>query len=134
MSYDFIMYMRRNDFPEAGRLAEELRPFVLTMPMLDLRLTDGFVPVSDAGFEVSCSDVTARDIEEHQNALREAGEPDDEHIAILRASDMCMSFGCRDDREIRVAKLVAGAIAKLSKGFVCDPQTGEVAHGDYLSS
>ena len=34
--------------------------------------------------------------------------------------------------EIAAAKLVAGAIAKLSNGHACNPQIGEVVHGDYL--
>ena len=134
MSYDFLMFVRRDSFPAPSRLADELRPDGLVMPpALDISAADGFVPIADTGFEVCCSDLTEAHVAEHQNALREAGEPDDEHLAILRASDLFVSFGCHDDREIAVAKLVAGAIAKLSNGYVCDPQTGEVVRGDYLS-
>jgi hypothetical protein len=133
MSYDFLVYTRRDRFPAPDRLVEELRSHGLAMPpSLDLIAADGYVPIADTGFEVCCADLTSAHVEEHQSALREAGEPDDDHLAILRASDLFISFGCHDEREIATAKLVAGAIAKLSNGYVCNPQIGEVVHADYL--
>jgi|SRR5882757_5655484 len=133
MSYDFIMYVRFDELPSPSQLAEELRIMGLdTAPSLDLREARGFVPMADTGFEVVHSPITTEEIQDHESALRAAEEPDDEHLVILRASDTTMTFWCHDEREIAVARQVAGAIAKLSRGVVCDPQTGEVAHGGYL--
>ena len=133
MSYDFIVYTQRERLPDPDRLAEELSVVgVSTPPSVDLRVARGFVPMSDAGFEVTRSAVTTEQIEDHRNALAEAGEADDEHLAILLISDTRMTFRCREADEIAVARVVAGAVAKLSNGFVCDPQLATTVQGAYL--
>src|ERR1700755_2314215 len=123
MSYDFIVYTQRARLPAPDRLAEELSVVGLVIPpSVDLRIARGFVPMSDTGFEVTSSEITREQIEDHKSALAEAGEPDDDHLAILLASDMRMTLRCREPAEIATARIVAGAMAKLSNGFVCDPQ------------
>jgi hypothetical protein len=133
MSYDFIVYVQRERLPDPARLAEELSIVGLTTPpSIDLRGARGYVPMSDSGFEVTSSAITQEQIEDHKNALAEEGEPDDDHLAILLASDMRITFRCREPAEIATARMVAGAMAKLSNGFVCDPQLDLTVHGTYL--
>lgn len=133
MSYDVILYLKFNEFPSPGQLAQELSSAgFASPPSLDLREARGFVPMGDTGFEVSCAPITADEIRDHQNALRVADEADDEHLLILRESDTTMTFWCHDESEVAAARQVAGAIARLSRGYVCDPQTGEVTQGSYL--
>lgn len=133
MSYDFIVYTRSERLPDPDRLAEELSVVGLaTRPSADLRIARGFVPMSETGFEVTRSNITKEQIEDHKNALAEAGEPDDDHLAILLVSDLRMTFRCREPDEIAIARVVAGAVARLSAGFICDPQLDITVHGAYL--
>jgi hypothetical protein len=135
MSYDFIIYMRSNRFPEVAQLAAELSsraPWLVLPSSFDLRVARGYTPVGDAGFEVTRSSITAARIEGHKKALKEAGQDDDHHLSILLASDMRITFRCQDDQEISVARLVAGALATLSGGFLRDPQKDMTIKGSYL--
>lgn len=135
MSYDFIVYTQRNRIPEPSRLAAELSsraPWLALPASFDLREARGYVPLAGAGFEVWLSPITAAEIEEHKKALKEAGEEDDDHLAILQSSDTCIMFNCKDDEEISAARIVAGALATLSRGFVCDPQRDVTIEGSYL--
>lgn len=135
MSYDFIVYTHSSRFPEPHRLAEEVSarsPELALPPSFDLRAARDYVPLEKTGFEVTRSPITEAQLDSHREALREAGEADDEHLAVLLESDTRVTFRCKDDGEIEVAKLVAGAVAKLSNGFVCDPQRDVMVRGRYL--
>lgn len=135
MSYDFIVYTRSDRIPEPARLAVELssRAPWLTLPSsFDLREASGYVPLATTGFEVSIAPITAAEIEDHKAALKEAGEEDDDHLAILRASDTCVTFSCKDGNEISAARIVAGALTILCGGFLCDPQQDITVEGRYL--
>ena len=137
MSYDLIVYTRSSRFPEPHRLAEEVSarsPGLTLPPELDLRAADGYVPLASTGFEVSRSAVTPADVEDHREALKEAGDPDDEHLGVLLESDTCIAFHCQNDDEISTARIVAGAVAKLSGGYVYDPQLDVSARASYLPS
>lgn len=135
MSYDFIVYMQINRVPDPDRLAAEVSvhaPWLALAPF-DLRVDEGYVPLASTGFEVSRSPITSKDVEDYRELLREGGEvDDDEYIAVLRESDTTITLGCKDDAEISAARVVAGALAKLSNGFVCDPQLDVTVRGDYL--
>ena len=135
MSYDFIVYTRTNRIPEPARLAVELSsraPWLALPSSFDLRVASGYVPLATTGFEVSLAPITAAEIEDHLAALKEAGEEEDDHLAILRACDTCVTFHCKDDNEISAARIVAGALAILSGGFLCDPQKDVTVEGRYL--
>lgn len=135
MSYDLIVYTHSSRFPEPNRLAEEVSarsPGLALPPSFDLRVVRGFVPLDSTGFEVTRSAITAAQIESHREALRENGEADDEHLAVLLEMDTRVTFCCKDEDEISAARVVAGAVAKLSNGFVCDPQYDVLVRGDYL--
>lgn len=137
MSYDFIVYTQINRVPEPDRLAAEVSvhaPWLALAPF-DLRVDEGYVPLASTGFEVSRSPITSKNVELYRELLREEGEveaDDDEYIAMLLESDTTITLGCRDDAEISAARVVAGALAKLSNGFVCDPQLDVTVRGDYL--
>jgi hypothetical protein len=125
MSYDFIIYTRCDRFPDPASLAAELSsraPWLCLPSSIDLRVARGFVPLASTGFEVTRSPVTSAQIEEHRDALKEAREADDDHVAVLQASDTRTTFRCKDDQEISAARIVAGAVATLSGGYVSDPQ------------
>ena len=135
MSYDFIVYTRSNRLPEPARLAAELSsraPWLALPSSFDLRTANGYVSLAPTGFEVWLAPITAAEVEDHKEALKEAGEEDDDHLAILQACDTCVMFHCKDDNEISAARLVAGALATLSGGFLCDPQKGVTIEGSYL--
>lgn len=135
MSYDFIVYVRRDSLPDAAAVSRELAlraPGIEIPGNVDFGSTRGYVPISDSGFELTRSDITMANVESHRNLLRQDNEPDDDRIAILLASDMRITFRCRDGREIDVAKLVAGAVAKLANGYISNPQMGLTIRADYL--
>ena len=135
MSYDIIVYTQSSRFPDPVRLGAELSaraPGLSVPPSLDLRSARGYVPIASTGFAVTRWAITEDQIEDHKQALRDAGEPDDEYLGVLQASDTCVTFRCNDDQEISAARWVAGAIATLSGGFVCDPQEGVTVQGGYL--
>jgi len=137
MSYSLIVYTQNSRFPEPNRLAEEISarsPGLEWSPSCDLRVVRGFVPLGSTGFEVTRSAITAAQIESHREALREYGEADDVHLAVLLEMDMRTTFRCKDEDEIAAASVVAGALAKLSDGYVCDPQYDVLVRGDYLPS
>jgi hypothetical protein len=137
MTYDFIVYTHSSRFPEPSRLAEEVSvrsPELALPPSFDLRVARGYVPLDNTGFEVTRSPITPAQVASHRDALREASEADDEHLVVLLESDTRIIFRCKDDDEISIAKLVAGAVAKLSNGFVCDPQRDVLVRGRYLPS
>jgi hypothetical protein len=137
MSYDFIVYTRSNRIPEPARLAAELSsraPWLALPSSFDLHEASGYVPLATTGFEVWLAPITAAEVEDHKEALKEAGEKDDDHLAILQACDTCVMFHCKDDKEIFAARLVAGALATLSGGFLCDPQQDVTVGGGYLKS
>jgi hypothetical protein len=137
MSYDILVYTHSSRFPEANRLAEEVSarsPGLALPPSFDLRVASGFVPLDSTGFEVCRWRITAAQIESHREALKENGEADDELLTVLLESDTCVAFSCQDDAEISAAKIVAGAVAKLSSGYVFDPQLDVAVRGGYLSS
>jgi hypothetical protein len=135
MSYDFIVYTQINRVPEPDRLAAEVSvhaPWLALAPF-DLRVDEGYVPLASTGFEVSRSPVTSKDVEDYRELLRDEVEADDdEYIPMLLESDTTITFWCRDNAEISAARVVAGALAKLSNGFVCDPQFDITVRGDYL--
>lgn len=134
MSYDFMLYVKRDSLPGTAVLNHELAAAGISVPRtFDIKVASGFVSVLDAGFECSISAITAWHVEDHIKALKAAQEPDDEQLVILRSSDALVCFGCRTEREVELAGIVVGALGKLSGGYVCDPQTGEVVHGGYLS-
>jgi hypothetical protein len=135
MSYDFIVYTLSSQIPEPARLAAELSsraPWLGVPPSFDLREASGYVPLATTGFEIWLEPITAAEIEDHKEALKEAGEPDDDHLAILQGCDTSVMFNCKDDREISAARIVAGALAALSGGFLCDPQKGVTVAATYL--
>ena len=130
-----IVYTRSNRIPEPSRLAAELSsraPWLVLPASFDLREARGYIPLGSTGFVVWLSSITAAEIERHKEALKEAGEGDDVHLAILQASDTHIMFNCKDEKEVAAARLVAGALATLSGGFVCDPQTDVTIEGGYL--
>jgi hypothetical protein len=137
MSYHFIIYYTRsNRFPDPARLAAELssRAPGLSLPSsIDLRVARGFIPIASTGFEVTRSPITSAQIEDHREALKEAGEADDDHVAVLQASDTRTTFRCKDDKEISAARIVAGAVATLSGGYLSDPQQDITVQGGYLT-
>jgi hypothetical protein len=135
MSYDFIIYTRSDRFPDPTQLAAELSahaPWLSLPSSIDLRVARGFVPIDSTGFEVTRSPITSAQIEDHRGVLKEAGEADDDHIAVLQASDTRTTFRCKDDQEISAAQIVAGAVATLSGGYLCDPQKDITVQGRYL--
>jgi hypothetical protein len=135
MSYDFIVYVRREQLPSAEQVSDELEAHEreLHVPSsVDFSTVRGYVPISDTGFEVTRSAITPQDVEDHRSALREDDEPDDEFVTVLLASDMQITFRCRSQREIEAARLVAGAVAKLSNGYISNPQDGTTVLADYL--
>ncbi|MCA9674709.1 MAG: hypothetical protein H6708_05080 [Kofleriaceae bacterium] len=139
MSYDFIVYVRGDQLPDPSRLAAELEgcsPPVRILPGADIRQAEGFFPVEVAGrrsgFEVWRSPITGEDVARHKATLARLGEPDDDHLTILSTCDMDMTLTCHDADEIAAAKLVAGALATLSRGFLCDPQEDVTVEGRYL--
>jgi hypothetical protein len=135
MSYDFIVYTQINRVPEPDRLAAEVSAHApwLALPLsFDVRVDEGYVPLVSTGFEVSRWPITSEDVEQYREDLREDGEADDEYLAVLLDSDTTITLRCTDDAEISVARVVAGAVAKLSNGFVCDPQLGVTVRGGYL--
>jgi hypothetical protein len=135
MSYDFVVYTLSSRIPEPAHLAAELSsraPWLAVPSSFDLREASGYVPFATTGFEVWLEPITAAEIQDHKEALKEAGEPDDGHLAILQACDMSIMFTCRDEKEIAAARIVAGALATLSRGFLCDPQKGVTVDASYL--
>jgi len=135
MSYDFVVYMRSDRFPEPAQFAAELSsraPWLVLPSSFDIRVARGYTPVGRSGFEVMRFPITAARIEGHKKALKEAGEEDDQHLAILLASDIRITFLCKDDQEISVARIVAGAFATLTGGFLSDPQKDVTVEGSYL--
>jgi hypothetical protein len=135
MSYDFIVYTRSNRIPEPARLAAELSsraPWLAMPSSFDLRDASGYIPLATTGFEVWLEPITEAEIEGHKEALKHAGEEEDGHLAILQACDTSVMFNCKDDQEISAARIVAGALATLSGGFLCDPQKGVTVEGGYL--
>jgi len=135
MSYNFVVYMRTSRFPEPPQLAAELSsraPWIVVPTSFDLREAQGYTPVGGTGFEVTRSQITAEWIEDHRQTLKERGEKDDEHLAILLASDMRITFRCKDDEEISVARIIAGALATLSGGYLRDPQKDVTVKEGYL--
>ena len=135
MSYDFVVYMRSDRFPESARLTAELSsraPWLVVPSSFDLREARGYTPIGNTGFEVTRSPITAARIEGHKKALKKSGEADDQHLAILLASDMRITFRCKDDEEISAGRIVAGALATLSGGFLRDPQKDVTIEGSYL--
>jgi hypothetical protein len=95
----------------------------LALAPFDLRVDEGYVPLASTGFEVSRWPI---------EALQADGELNDENLAVFLESDTTITLGCRDHAEISAARIVAGAVAKLSNGFVCDPQLDVTVRGDYL--
>jgi len=134
MSYDVIIYLHSSRFPEPDRLAAEVSAYApwLALAPFDLRVDEGYVPLASTGFEVSRWPITSEDVEEYREALRADGELNDENLAMFIESDTTITLGCIDDAEISAARIVAGALAKLSNGFVCDPQLDVTVRGDYL--
>jgi len=135
MSYNFVVYMRSSRFPDPAQLIAELSsraPWLVLPSSFDLHVARGYTPVGNSGFEVTRSPITAEWIEDHREALKEAGEDDDQHLAILLASDLRITFRCKDDQEISVVRIVAGALATLSGGFLRDPQEDVTVEGSYL--
>ena len=135
MSYDFIVYTQRSQLPEPTRLAAELcsrAPWIDVPSSFDLREAKGYVPLGTTGFEVWLEPITTAEIEDHKQALKEAGKPPDDHLAILQRCDTSVIFNCKDDREVSAARIVAGALAVLSGGFLCDPQKGATVASAYL--
>ena len=135
MSYDLVVYMRSNRFPGSAQLTAELAsraPWLAVPSSFDLREARGYTPVGNTGFEVIRSQITEARIEAHRQALKESGEKDDEHLMILLASDMRIMFCCQDDDEISAARIIAGALATLSGGYLRDPQENITVKGSYL--
>lgn len=135
MSYSFVVYMMSDRFPEAAHLGLELAsraPWLEVPASFDLREAQGYTPVGSTGFEVTRSRITAEWIDDHRQRLKELGEKDDEHLAILLASDMRITLRCKDGEEISVARIIAGALATLSGGYLRDPQKDVTVKGGYL--
>ena len=142
MSYDVIIYLHSSRFPEPNRLAKEVsarsaraRTRLVLAPSFDLRVADGFAPLDSTGFgfEVRRSAVTSKNVELYLEICRDHDEePEDEYLTMLRESDTSITFGCQNDWEILAARLIGGALAKLSDGYVCDPQLDVTVRAGYL--
>ncbi len=142
MSYDVIISLHSSRFPEPDRLAKEVSARsareghrLVLPPSFDLRVAEGFAPLDSTGFgfEVMRSPITSKDVDDYLDICREDDEePEDEYVTMLRESDTSITFCCKDNWEILVARLIGGALAKLSDGYVCDPQLGVTVRGGYL--
>jgi len=144
MSYDVIISLHSSRFPEPDSLAKEVSARsareghrLVLPPSFDLRVADGFAPLDSTGFgfEVMRSPITSKDVDDYLDVCRENDEePEDEYLTMLRESDTSITFGCQwqNNWEILVARLIGGALAKLSDGYVCDPQLGVTVRGGYL--
>ena len=132
MSYDFIVYTRSERLPSRHELTTALEssggPVIDDQVFPDLAsASGGFVPVTSGGeatgFELSSYPITTEEIEAFKADLQASGEEDEEFLHVLTTNDVTITFRCRDDREIEAAHLVAEAVARLSNGVLCDPQT-----------
>ncbi len=130
MSYDLLVYARRERLPSTDRLRTEL--LSLTPPIvvddLDLARSSGHVPVRRGqvltGFDLLVAPVEEDDIDDYKTDLAKSGERDNGFLDVLMSSDTFISLSGKDEEEIAVARSLANAIARLSNGSVFDPQKG----------
>ena len=136
MSYDFIIYTRRERIPSADALAAAVQraspPLTVTGRVPDPGRS-GFVPVTgpqgETGFEAYYGEIMAADAADYEQQLAagraagEAIEPADlEHLEILRSCDLSITFSAKRPDEIEAAGRVAHALATMAGGWLCDPQ------------
>lgn len=136
MSYDFIIYARRDRLPSPESFASLLAsasPAVLIEPTIPNPDRDGFVPVTmqqrQTGFEICYGAVTsdeadafAADLDATRARGEDVEEGDLEHLTILRTCDVQIILGAHDPHEIEAANRVARALASVAGGYFCDPQ------------
>jgi hypothetical protein len=139
MSYDFIVYVKKGRLPTPEALAAQLSsrlPALVLPPTFDVRTARGYIAAQndgrEAGFDVLRGAITPASVEDYRAELREAGEPDDDHLAIIGTTDTRLTFSGKTNDEIAVAKEIAGAVATLCGAFLCDPQTGSIVEGRLL--
>jgi hypothetical protein len=131
MSYDLIVYARRDRLPSGDALSAALakhdgpveipgRPTIIAVR--------GFLPVRhngrDTGFEVLVSTITPEEISDYQEDLEVSGEEDTGYLKILTDNDTRITLQARDDASIEAAKVVATTLATLAGGVFSDPQEG----------
>lgn len=135
MTYDLIVYTTRNKIPAVSLVAVEVctqSPDLILPEWWDVRTHEGFLPIGDVGFEVWISDIAAEQIEQYKRTLAEEGEIEDFYLSILLACDTRITFCCNGEGDVIAAKVIAGAIAKLTGGFACDPQSDITVEANYL--
>jgi hypothetical protein len=137
MSYDLIVYARRERIPDPDRF---LAALAATTPVVaigeefaDLRRPrTGFVPVRveerDSGFELYAAPISRRDIDDFQADVQASGEEmtggNARYLKILTSCDIMLTLVAKDELEAKAARAVASVLASLSEGYLNDPQTG----------
>jgi hypothetical protein len=114
--------------PETNALANRLSGNSPRLALKGELHWSGLMPVTfddkETGFELRLSPVTSSDLIDYEKELAESGEEDDGFLSILQGSDCQITVACNDDVSIAAGKAFSLAIASLSGGHVCDPQTG----------
>lgn len=134
MSYDFIVYTRRERLPSSSQLAESLAtlspPVVLHDRFPDADRRGGFLPASIGarrlGVDVLYATIKASEAADFEADLIANDEPstpeDTAFLTILRTCDLSITVSGKTADEIHAARLVSTALASASAGHLCDPQ------------
>lgn len=130
MSYDFLIYARRDHLPSADRLRSallEANPSISVPASFDLGSSGGYVHVDfggqSTGFDLLVSQLGKATAEDYAQDLQESGEADDGFLEVLTSNDTFISLSGKDDQEVAAARTVAIVIARLSGAYLSDPQT-----------
>lgn len=135
MSYDFIVYARRELVPApdqfAARLEQAGAELRLADPFPNLEPRGGVVRASLVGKAVAVDVLygtigssEATDLEADIVANGEEMTPGNrEAVTLLRTCDTRITLSGKAADEIEAARRLATALAAASAGYVCDPQT-----------
>lgn len=132
MSYDLLVYTRRERLPAPDRLRAELLALAPSVEVaaLDLEHASGYVPAKrggeGTGFDVLVASVDEDDIDDYKADLEKSGSADNGFLDVLTSSDTFISVSGKSSTEIEAARAVAEVIARLSRGYLYDPQAGAV--------
>jgi len=140
LSYDLMVYTKSARVPTVERVLAALPATVApTSPLPDLLLAPGgFVPMSvdgaSTGFELATYPITSTDVEAYKADLAASHMEDDGFLGMMTECDVTISFSCRHDPKVEAARKVAAVIARLSQGYLYDPQLGTLVELDGVAA
>jgi hypothetical protein len=133
MSVDFLIYTWTKNVPDGREFCRRLEvegQRVRFPEVPDLLGQEGFLPVlldgRPSGFEVDVSPITDEERAMYRRFLAREGKESDGQYEILMRCDLTIMLSAHPGDEAIAAEIIARALATASRGYFCDPQTGEV--------